>query len=420
MRLSHETVLQARALIADRFGLDFTEQRQADLKQRLIRALGAAADVAPEAYLSHLASLPAGSPDLMRFASYLVVGETYFFRDGPCFEALEQRVLPSLIADRRSAGIRRLRLWSAGCATGEEAYSLAILLDRLLPDWSDWSLTLLATDVNPEALDKARQGRYGEWSFRNTPQWVRDRYFQPRGAHTFQVVPRIRQAVTLAPLNLAEDCYPSAVTRTTGMDLILCRNVLMYFAREAQRATVRRLQRALVPGGWLVVSPSEATASLLQPLIPVNFPGVILFQKERHPRVAPMPLWQAETPLLTLPPVPMAPEEPQFGVVAPHTELQAAEPAADGHPELVSRDPVEAGDLLQRARDLADQGNLEQAQWLCETALARDRLDPEIHLLQAAICLEQGEVATARQALRRAIYLAPDFAPAYFLLGAVL
>ncbi|MBI4199222.1 MAG: chemotaxis protein CheR, partial [Chloroflexi bacterium] len=273
MRLSDEVCLQARTLIASRLGLDFPEARQADLQRGILRSVQGGSLSDPEAYLAWLATLPDESPEWRRLASHLTVGETYFFRDRACFEALEQRVLPSLIAARQSEGILRLRLWSAGCATGEEAYSLAILLDRLLPAWTDWALTILATDINGEALEVARRGRYREWSFRGTPQGIRERYFHLRGAETFELDPRIRRMVTFAPLNLAEDGYPDVMTNTTAMDLILCRNVLMYFAREAQRATVARLQRALVPGGWLAVSPAEASADLLGPLVPVNFPG---------------------------------------------------------------------------------------------------------------------------------------------------
>ncbi|MBI4560528.1 MAG: hypothetical protein HY724_00680 [Candidatus Rokubacteria bacterium] len=137
-----------------------------------------------------------------------------FLQGRPTFEALEQRVLPDLIAARRSAGILRFRFWSAGCATGEEPYSLAILLDRLLPDSSDWALTILATDINPEALEAAQRGRYRQWSLRDTPPWIPDRYFRSRDAGTFELDPRIRHMVTFALLNLAEDVYPDVVTNT--------------------------------------------------------------------------------------------------------------------------------------------------------------------------------------------------------------
>ncbi|MGH7352060.1 MAG: CheR family methyltransferase, partial [Candidatus Methylomirabilales bacterium] len=152
MILSTEVWHLARALIARRLGLDFSTLRQADLKRGFARILGNLSPPAVDRYLDKLASLPDDSPEWGRLAGELTVGETYFFRDYACFDALEREILPTLIATRRAEGIPRLRLWSAGCATGEEPYSLAILIDRLLPDRSEWTVTVLATDINPNAL----------------------------------------------------------------------------------------------------------------------------------------------------------------------------------------------------------------------------------------------------------------------------
>lgn len=402
MRLSQELCLQVRALIAGRLGLDFPESRQADLERGFIRALRTSAVTVPETYLTMLANLPEGSPELMRLAAYLTVGETYFFRDRALFETLERYVLPSLIEARRAEQTLRLRLWSAGCATGEEPYSLAILLDRLLPDCSDWAITILATDINPDALEAARRGCYRDWSFRETPKWIRDRYFHRRGADTVEVDSRIRRMVTIAPLNLVEESYPAVVTNTSAMDVILCRNVLMYFTREAQRASVLRLQRALVAEGWLVVSPAEASAELLHPLVPVDCAGAILYRKEASSIAPLLSSWIPET-ILAEPDTPLPFVDSSVDLVTPSLPATSSPPSD-----------------LQRAKVLADQGRLEEARELCEAALANDRLDPEAHLLLAAICQERGEIPSALDALRRALYLAPDFAPAHFLLGSLL
>ncbi len=217
--------------------------------------------------------------------------------------------------------------------------------------------------------------------------------------------------VTVAPLNLAEDGYPAVVTNTSAMDLILCRNVLMYFTREAQRATVARLQTALVPGGWLVVSPAEASVDLFRPLVPVSVPGAILYRKEAAPTAPLPPPWQPETVLADLP-------SPVVGA-APSDPAPPPSPVASPAGEQAEGPPDTATDL-QRARALADQGHLEEARELCEAVLARDRLDPEAYVLLAAIHQERGEIPTALEALRRAIYLTPNFAPAHFLLGTLL
>jgi len=405
VRLSAEARHEAQALIARRLGLRLPEDRQPELDRALLEALRSSPSDSPEARLAWLACLPDGSPQWGRIASRLTVGETYFFRDRACFDALEEHVLPALIASRRSEGLLRLRLWSAGCATGEEPYSLAMLLDRLLPDRSCWALTLLATDVNRVALEAAERGLYREWSFRETPAGVRDRYFRSRRAERFELDPAIRGMVTFAPLNLAGDGYPTLVTNTSAMDLILCRNVLMYFSQETQRESVARLQRALVTGGWLVLSPVEASPELLHPLLTVQFPGSTFHRKDRaFEAPLPAPSWQEETPRPDL--------EPPVAV-----ELQSP-------PSVPAERPTDdrSGDAapLAAARALADQGKLEPARLLCEAALSRDRLDAGGYLLLAAICQELGDIPAALEGLRRAIYLAPDSAPAHFLLGSLL
>lgn len=406
MKVSEEVGGQFRELVALRLGLAFPEARQTDLERGLLRACRSSQFSTPEPYVAWLATLSDQSPEWKRLASHLTVGETYFFRDPALFEALEKQILPSLISARRAQGMLQLRLWSAGCATGEEPYSLAIILDRLLPDRSRWALTILATDINLEALHVAQQGIYRQWSFRNTPEWVRTRYFHHRDAETVEVAPGIRQMVVFAPLNLNDGSYPSVVTNTVAMDLIFCRNVLMYFTPQAQRATVARLRETLVTGGWLVVSPAEASAELLRPLVPVQCSGTILYHKE-HPG---SPLaFAAERSAVTSS---MAGREAKPVKAQPHLAALPAEDLEKARPNAAS--------LLQRARDLADQGQLDDARRLCELALAGDQLDPEAHLLLAAICQERGEVGTAVEALRRAIYLDPDSAPAHFLLGSLL
>ena len=417
MTLSREVCLQARALIATRLGLDFPDGRLADLERGLSEALRRSAYPAPEPYLAWLATAPDEHADLRHLAAYLTIGETYFFRERATFESLEQHVLPSLIATRRAEGIPRLRLWSAACATGEEPYSLAILLDRLLPDRADWSVTILATDINAEALEAAQRGLYREWSLRDTPAWVRERYFRRNGGHTFELDAAIRRAVTFAPLNLAAGGYPSVLTNTGAMDLILCRNVLMYFTRDAQRAAVARLQQALVTGGWLVVSPAEASVELLRPLVPVHYPGAILYRKDLAPGTAPVqPTSKPEAVWVDVPaPLPSWLESGASGESAPPAKPPIM-PPPDGQSDG-SREPPND---LERARALADQGNLDEARRLCEAALARNRLAPESYLLLAAICQERGEIRAAFDALRGALYLAPDSAPAHFLLGSLL
>ena len=401
MRLSREVHGRARELIAQRLGLHFPEQRDDELGQRLLRASGASDVSGLERYVSLLRTLPEDSAEWRRFASHLTVNETYFLRDRDFMDALEREILPELIERRRSEGVPRLRLWSAGCSTGEEPYSLAILIDRLLPDPARWSVTILGTDIDPEALDAAERGLYREWSLRATPEWIRRRYFEPRPGGTYELSSRIRKLVTFAPLNLSEGTYPSLATNTTAMDLILCRNVVMYFTPETQRAAVTRFHDALVEGGWLAVSPAEASAQLLAPLEQVSVGSTICFRKAPASRPQALPDQRA-APTVHPGSPPAAPAR------APRRSPTVASDAGDGLPPL-ERAALEAG-----------KGNLDRARDLCLEAVAGNRLDPEAYLLLAAIQQERGDLPAAVQAIRRAIYLAPDSASAHFILGSLL
>ncbi len=411
MKVSDDAQVQAQMLIADRLGLDFKESRRADLVRGLTEAFELSGLDSPERYVMWLATLPDDNPEWRRLAGSLTVGETYFFRDRACMDALKQHLLPALIETRRSAGILRLRCWSAGCATGPEPYSLAILLDQLLPDRSAWALTVLATDINSIALETARQGLYSEWALRETPPWIVDHYFRLRRPNEYELDPAIRRMVTLAPLNLAKDSFPELLTNTEAMDLILCRNVLMYFTQQTQRAVVGRLHEALGTGGWLIVAPAEASIDLFRPLLPVSFPDAMFYRKSEDAATAP-PFPSIEAPALELGDHLISTDEP----VHPVQELPPVAPPA--HQPAPSRQdrPSE----LRHARALADQGLLEQARRLCETLLAQDRLDPDTCLLLGAICQEQGQIPAAIEALRRAVYLAPDSAAAHYMLGCLL
>jgi len=144
-------------------------------------------------------------------------------------EALRHTVLPAIIQERRQKNFKQLRIWSAGCATGEETYTLAMLLAELLPDIQQWSISLLSTDINAAYLAFAQKGIYTKRSFRGeTPSELAQTWFiQNEGR--YQVKPEIRRLVTFAPLNLIEDEYPSFANHTTNMDLIVCRNITIYF-----------------------------------------------------------------------------------------------------------------------------------------------------------------------------------------------
>ncbi len=433
--------------IADSMGLHFPIERWGDLQRGLSEAAGELgfADVAGCA--DWLLSAPLTNANFQVLASHLTVGETYFFREKKTFEVLTESVFPDLIRDRRGEG-KRLSIWSAACSTGEEAYSLAITLHQLIPDLADWHLTILATDINERSLIKASEGVYGEWSFRDAPAWLKERYFRRTPDGHFAISPEIKKLVTFARLNLVENVYSSVATPANSMDMIFCRNVLMYFKFRKARKVVEQLRRFLVKDGWLVVSPSESSQALLSRFVAVNFPGVILYQRSNTTKQGAQPatpfslgesaatmtppleevtsqvLSLADSKMESTPAMPL--EEPAQAEQTPTAYALAQSLFQAGRCEeatdtLLNSFTCDAGadppSFALLARLLANQGQLAGALTWCERWVDADKLDPSGHYLLAVVLQELGEHEQARCSLQRALYLQPDFVLAHFALA---
>jgi chemotaxis protein methyltransferase CheR len=427
---SHVSWLRLSDFVAETMGLHFPPQRYEDLERGLAGAAAEFGFADAGACADWLLNAPRTKAQLQTLASHLTVGETYFFREKRTFEVLAESVLPELIRLRRN-NRRRLRLWSAACCTGEEPYSLAILLHQLMPDLADWHVTILATDINERFLKKAAAGVYGEWSFRETPPSFKDRYFKHAGAGRHEILPGLKKLVTFANLNLVEDNYPALATDTNAMDVVLCRNVLMYFTLPQAAMAVHHLRCALVDDGWLAVSPCEASQTLFSRFAPVNFPGAIFYQKS-DAKAQTTHTW---TPPLLSESVPFVTPE----LCAPTPPAEEPAPSATPSPVAVAASLyqqgryVEAADMLLNliatdqapypaafsllARALANQGKLADALAWCDQWVAADKLDASGYYLRAVILQELGDTDQSRRSLQRATYLHPEFVLAHFALG---
>ncbi len=464
--ISTELLSQLSEFVTAHLGLFYPAERWADL-QRGLRAAARDFDFDDsEECARWLLSAPLSQRQIEILASHLTVGETYFWREKKSFEVLEEQILPEIIRARRESalsagergerGERHLRLWSAGCCTGEEAYSLAILLRRLLPDVREWNLTILATDINPRFLQKAATGVYGQWSFRDAPPWLKERYFRVTREGRFEIVPEIKQMVSFAYLNLVEDAYPSLLNNTNAMDVIFCRNVLMYLSPAQAQKVVGNFYNCLVEDGYLCVSPSETSHLLFSRFAAAQFPGASFYRKQSalQPKTRP-----AETPFSWKPSpeaVSIAPLAPplqpahrlQTPPAKPQPKVEAPKVAAPkvAAPQMIEAPPTlqaartlheqgrygEAVELLEKlaghepgnaqalsllARSHANRGQLAQALERCEQALAADKLNAGYYYLRATILQEQGADDQAVQSLKRALYLDHDFVLAHFALG---
>lgn len=443
---------QFSGFLSSRIGLHFPRERWPDMLRGLERAAPELGLAGVGACMQWLLASPRNRRQVEILASHLTVGETYFCREPAVFAALEDEVLPALIAARRAAGRLQLRIWSAGCCTGEEPYSVAVLLSRLLPDLEQWNITLLATDINPRFLAKAMRGDYREWSFRGAPAWFREGYFEPSGAGNYTLAPRVRRLASFDYLNLVDDVYPALDNNTNAMDIVLCRNVLMYFEADAMRAVLDKFRRALTDGGWLVVSPTEANGAMYSGFVPVGFRNAFFYRKGEtpaalRPTMPAMQMMPAEAyavpawARIAVPPAPtLAGRDTKHAAVpAAATPVPRALPAesptasaetyrqalvcytqgdyAMAAEVLAAAAPGDVPGLVLAARACANQGKLDEACRWCQAAVAADKFNPGLRYLLASVLAEQGQGAAAAAALKQALYLDQDFALAHFALG---
>jgi chemotaxis protein methyltransferase CheR len=420
--------LSLSEFVADHLGLHFAKERWADL-ERGVRAAAQECGSQPiNVYVQRLLSSTSSTPMLEALATHLTVGETYFFREQHSLDFLREKIIPEVIRTR-SATIRHLRIWSAGCATGEEPYSVAILLSRLIPELRDWSFSILATDVNARSLEKAIAGTYTNWSFRTTPDSIRSAYFTAACGDRWVVVPAVKQMVTFARLNLAADYFPSPFDSAEAFDIVLCRNVLMYFTPEAAKKVVNRLYRTVAPGGWLVVGAAEASHVLFSEFSAGGFANGAVYRKPARDLTAAASCrlqTQLETvglsvrsQLITEQP---GSAEPGFhSGRATSTEVSCAgadtlllsdtfAPCKQGHYQ-------DAGAMLGLVRLLANQQKLREALRWCDNAIGIDKMDERAHYLRGVILQEQGLWEDAAVALRRAVYVNPEFVLPHLALG---
>jgi chemotaxis protein methyltransferase CheR len=425
-------------------GLVFPPNRQPAAESGMRRAMSSLGISDADA-LARAVQRPGESRDTV--LAELTVGETYFFREPSQLALLGSHVLPDL-RERRSADTP-LRIWSAGCASGEEPYTIAILLREM--GWVH-PTRILGTDVARPRLEAARRARYTRWSMRGASEERVARWFERRGAQ-FQLDPSVCESVEFAPLNLIADDYPSAESGTAMQDVVLCRNVLIYFDMAGVEQIASRLLASLAPDGWLLLGASDPPLASLVPCEVMVLPGGIAYRRAdrahepdslatRGPAETPTRWWVAPAPA---PPLPEQADLPAHVPFHWHAEAPATAPPPAETPEDApslgeSRAAYDEGDYPRAealaaaaleadaglvdqwvllVRCIANQGRLRDADQECVRALDLHRLSPELHYLHAMLLREAGQHRESANAARRALYLDPRFVMAHLLLGDV-
>lgn len=401
--MAREPLARLACSVESRLGL-MRSQWLVDDILRAVADMAAEMQRNPSDLLRDLASLDAGEAYPDDFVAALTVGETYFFREKKFLNAFFNGALRELPVQKKSG---ELLIWSAGCSTGEEAYTLAMIPPRTCLNLWAGDVSVIGTDINLRALEKARRGVYSRWSLRGMPDDEISLYFSYEGEGRYSVKEPYRKAVRFRSLNLAGE--PWRFWRdSVPPDAVFCRNVLIYFSDEKKKEVIKNFFRILPEGGWLVMSACETASFDFEGFVPVDFDGATLFRKTAR--------------------LPHHPPEPggstRYSGPGPDDPVQSPDshafcPPARKEKESVERDESESPFCPARARELADRGRPGEALEELNRVIDRRGARPDLLYLRSLIFCELGNKKEAAADLRSVLYLDPGFAMAHYTLGAM-
>lgn len=421
-------------------GLYLPPERRPDVERAVISISGDSGYHDAESFSEKISERGLTVAEIEKFASELTVGETYFFREPDSLRAFEYTMLPELLKSGNNTD-RRLRIWSTGCASGEEPYTIAMILKKNIPCIEDWNITILATDININFIKKATAGIYTGWSFRNVPRIITDRYFTKNKNGNYVLNDEIKRMVSFSFINMRDDSYPSVLNNTNSMDVIFCRNMLMYFTPDMISSVIRKLHSSLNEGGYLIVGQTELSGTVFRDFETVRCENAVVYRRNAQ-------VLNRET----------VPEKPSNAVknrftgniavsdavrilhaqsVKPQAvEIEVIKENAYGREEIkklydegsyaaalealkkLKESSRNGGELTAMMAGIyANMGMLAEAEYYCRQALSIDDLNPVYYFLLASIYKETGSYDDTVTMLRKAVYLDSEFIMAYYNLG---
>ncbi len=277
VQMTDETFRLLRDFIYEHSGIYFSDNKKSQLENRLSLRLRANNLPDFDKYYYMLKYDPQASKELRALFDSVTTNETSFFRSPPQIQAFQEKALPEIMERRAEKGEKILRLWSAGCSTGDEPYTMGIVIKEILSEKiKEWDIKIFASDISEKALKSARASTYNEYTLRSVPPEIKTKYFTQSGSQ-FTVCDEIRMLVELQYLNFNDT---KRVKLMRGFDIIFCRNVLIYFDDDAKKRFVAQLYDNLNPGGYLFIGHSESLHNISRAFKLVHFPGALGYKKE--------------------------------------------------------------------------------------------------------------------------------------------
>ena len=274
-KLADDKFRMIRDLIYEMSGMYFGDGKKYLMESRLARRLGACGLKTYDEYYYFIKYDPGRAQEINRLFDEVTINETSFFRNPPQLDAFAKKILPGIVAEKEQKNTRNLRIWSAACSSGEEPYSLGIyVLESLKFSLPKWKVEIHASDLSEEILQKAKTGLYGDNSLRNTTPTYRSRYFvQANGKYAIR--DEVKQLVQFQQINLSDKLKMRSMR---GMDVIFCRNVLIYFDMESKKRVIAHLYDSLNPGGYMFIGHSESLHGVSKAFKLVHFPKAMVYQ----------------------------------------------------------------------------------------------------------------------------------------------
>jgi chemotaxis protein methyltransferase CheR len=430
-QLSDAEFNRLQQITHERTGIYFGPRRRNELQRHVHTILKKQIVSDINSLYQKLVQQPTNSSIWDLYIDTIIVGETYFFREKLLFQALRQKILPELI--KRHQNDKTLRIWSSGCSTGEEPYSLSILLDQLLgAEINLWRIFILATDINKPSLKKGINGVFRKWSLRQTPGNITETYFQKED-DLYRIREDIQKRVMFSYLNLKDPVYPSLATCTHAMDLILWRNVAIYLSDNVIADVLKRFYQCLLPLGYFNIGASEAGYMGATPFISKQFSGTFIYQKIPSTQPKPQPIkpvkqpeppkkyrFQANRPPKTKPDKPdIMPAKSLLEQAKQFAEQKNYIRAIDHFRSYLNKNPEDADVWYQLARMYANSGDLNHAKEACLSAINTDPLFVPAYYIRGLIYEENGELELAIQDYKKTLYLDADFVLAHYHLSMV-
>lgn len=414
-------------------GLDFPPERYLELMQSTSYAARDFKFNDEKDFIYWLNSRSHSNHEIARLAKYFVVGETYFFREKESLQAFTEAIIPQIIKENRG----KLTIWSAGCSTGQEPYSIAMIMDRFAEQLSSWQVKIYASDINEESLATARSGIYGNWSFRAMPQLEMERYFTETDNKQYVIDKTLKDSVDFSWLNLADTNFPYPFINAHSIDVIFCRNVLMYIEESLSKNIITKFHYLLKEKGWLLTNPSESMrvnrkifqvhhmhntfvyqkiandSNSISNIDNINTFQQIFKEQNLKDQAADFNRQNLSiaTSLLTQPSL------TQPSLMPPTPIYTLSTKAISLAPSLKVDKPESVEALIERAQIAANCGELNTARNWCEKALQQEKLNAFYYYFLAIICEALSDNNAAKSALRNVIYLDANFILAYFALG---